>query len=90
MSLDSIDVSTAMSGYVCPQIYGDGTYFARDAKYSDDYALKMPGGQKKMIVAEVVVGKWVQGKKGMKLYPLLPGEKFKCISVKNSLRKNDD
>ncbi len=35
-------------------IHGEGTYFARDAKYSDDYACTLANGNKKqMLVAEV-------------------------------------
>jgi hypothetical protein len=34
-------------------IYGDGTYFARDASYSLDYACTLASGQKQMLVAEV-------------------------------------
>jgi hypothetical protein len=59
-------------------IHGDGTYFARDAKYSHDYARKVPssGGLRQMLVVEVMVGKWTKGKKRMKVCPLLPGERY--------------
>jgi len=57
--------------------HGDGTYFARDAEYSNKYARKIGNGQKQMLVAEVLVGRWTKGQKGMKVYPLLPGEQYK-------------
>jgi hypothetical protein len=66
-----------LSGSVTGAIYGDGTYFARDAKYSDDYAKRLPNGQKQMLLVEVVVGRWTKGGRGMKMCPLLPGEKYK-------------
>ncbi len=34
-------------------IYGDGTYLARDAPYSTDFACTLDSGQKQMLVAEV-------------------------------------
>ena len=34
-------------------IYGDGTYFARDASYSLNHALPLALGQNQMLVAEV-------------------------------------
>ena len=58
--------------------YGYGTYFARDARYSNNgYANTLPTGQRQLIVAEVLVGKWTKGRRGMSNYPLLPGEQFK-------------
>jgi hypothetical protein len=76
-----------LSGSVVGAIYGDGTYFARDARYSNGgYARILPNGQKQLIVAEVLVGRWTKGTKGMKKPPLLPGEQFKKY---NSL-VNDD
>ncbi len=37
-------------------IFGDGTYFARDAKKSDEgpYACTLADGRKQMLVAEVI------------------------------------
>jgi poly [ADP-ribose] polymerase 10/14/15 len=59
--------------------FGNGVYFARDAKYSDQqkYARTIGNGQKQMLVAEVLEGKWTKGHRGMKKRPLLPGEKYK-------------
>ena len=54
-------------------------------RYSNDYAHNLPTGQKQLIVAEVLVGKWVKGQQGMKVYPPLPGEKYKKY---NSLVNN--
>lgn len=67
-----------LSGSRVGAIHGDGTYFARDARYSDHgYANTLPNGQKQLIVAEVLVGRWTKGQKGMSMYPLLPGEQYK-------------
>ena len=66
-------------------IFGNGTYFARDAKYSDDYARTLPSGQKQMLVVEVLVGRWALGAEGMSMCPLLPGEQYKRY---NSLVNN--
>ena len=43
-------------------IYGNGTYFARDAKYSDDYAARLGNGSRQMLLCFVIVGKWVCGR----------------------------
>ena len=50
-----------MSGSTTGAIWGDGVYFARDAKYSHDYASTLPNGQKQMFVVQVVTGRWTQG-----------------------------
>ena len=56
---------------------GDGSYFARDAKYSDcGYAKTLPNGQKQMLVVDVLVGRSEVGKMGMKVCSLLPGEQY--------------
>ncbi|XP_053478764.1 protein mono-ADP-ribosyltransferase PARP12-like [Ictalurus furcatus] len=41
-------------------LYGKGSYFARDAKYSDTYA-KSRGGPKTMFVALILVGEFTKG-----------------------------
>ncbi|XP_036441339.1 protein mono-ADP-ribosyltransferase PARP12 isoform X1 [Colossoma macropomum] len=41
-------------------LYGKGSYFARDAKYSDSYA-KSKGGSKMMFAALVLVGEFTKG-----------------------------
>lgn len=65
-----------LAGTAVGAIWGDGTYFARDAKYSDSYALNLPSGQRQMFLVDVVVGRSTQGAKGMKECPLVSGEKF--------------
>ncbi|XP_061174772.1 protein mono-ADP-ribosyltransferase PARP11-like [Saccostrea echinata] len=40
---------------------GQGTYFARDAKYSDSYASPDKQGSKCMFLAKVLCGKWCNG-----------------------------
>jgi poly [ADP-ribose] polymerase 7/11/12/13 len=66
-----------LAGTTTGAIYGNGSYFARDAVYSKDYACSLPSGQRKMLVAEVVVGMWTKGRQGMREMPLLPGERFR-------------
>ena len=66
-----------LSGSATGALYGNGTYFARDASYSDSYASRASGGQKQLIVADVLVGRSTRGISGMAQYPLLPGEKHK-------------
>lgn len=65
-----------MSGSTTGAIWGDGAYFARDAKYSHDYAATLPTGQKQMFVVQVATGRWTQGQPGMKMPPLIPGEQY--------------
>ena len=48
----------------------------RDAKYSHNYAHRLPSGQRQMLVAEVAVGRSAPGKQGMKSCPLVPGEQY--------------
>ena len=66
-----------LAGSTTGALYGDGTYFASSASYSNNYACRLASGQKQMLIAEVVVGRWALGKKGDKVYPLLPGEKYR-------------
>jgi hypothetical protein len=117
-----------LAGSSTGALYGDGTYFARDARcggcllppaprralafrdpgvlvgvalpasrpgplnprhpsvrpppphlvrrYSDDYAKVLPTGQKQLIVAQVALGRSTAGARGMKICPMLPGEKY--------------
>ena len=66
-----------LAGTAVGAIYGDGTYFARDAKYSDGgYARTLPSGQKQMLVVDVLVGRAARGTQGDKMCPLLPGERY--------------
>jgi hypothetical protein len=89
-------VNAQMAGYL-PMLsgtevgakWGDGTYFARDAKYSHDYTeptidVITKQSQRKMLLNRVIVGEWVQGAPGMKLYPLAKGEQWRqCNSLVN-------
>ena len=76
-----------LAGTAVGAIWGDGTYFARDAKYSDSYALDLPTGQRQMLLVDVVVGRYTQGAKGMKTCPLVPGEQFtRFNSLVNNVR----
>ena len=52
--------------------------FARDAEYSDSYAIQTKSGHKQMLVVEVLVGKWAKGAPGMKKCPLLPDDRIQC------------
>ena len=66
-----------LAGTSTGAMYGDGSYFARDAKYSDcGYAKTLPNGQKQMLVVDVLVGRSEVGKMGMKVCSLLPGEQY--------------
>lgn len=77
-----------LAGTAVGAIWGDGTYFARDAKYSDSYACQLPSGQKQMLVVDVLVGRYAQGAKGMKMCPLVPGEKYiRFNSLVNNMRQ---
>jgi len=51
------------------QAYGRGSYFARDASYSHDYASSPAGPDlKQMLVAEVAVGPYQQGSHGKAIF----------------------
>jgi hypothetical protein len=64
-----------LAGSAVGAIYGDGTYFARDASYSNaGYARKLQNGQKQMLLVDVLVGRSEKGEKGMKMTSLIPGE----------------
>ena len=69
---ENVGFLPSMFGARVGAIYGKGTYFARDAKYSDDYAHVLPSGEKQLIVADVALGTWTQGAKD-KDCPELPG-----------------
>jgi hypothetical protein len=44
-----------LSGTKTGALWGDGTYFARDASYSDSYACRLPSGQKQVLRGLVVL-----------------------------------
>ncbi|KAG9472240.1 hypothetical protein GDO78_020587 [Eleutherodactylus coqui] len=54
-------------------VYGQGSYFARDASYSHDYCTPTPSGARMMFVARVLVGDFVVGNYKMKRPPQRPG-----------------
>ena len=63
-----------LSGSSTGALWGEGTYFARDASYSDCYACVLPTtGQKVLLAANVLVGRACQGAPGMKIAPLVQG-----------------
>ncbi|XP_069618955.1 protein mono-ADP-ribosyltransferase PARP12-like isoform X3 [Ranitomeya imitator] len=54
-------------------VYGQGSYFARDASYSHNYSTPTSSGTRAMFVARVLVGDYVTGNPQMKRPPLRPG-----------------
>jgi poly [ADP-ribose] polymerase 7/11/12/13 len=75
-SVDGHGFLPMLAGTSTGAIWGDGTYFARDARYSDDYARTLPSGDKQMMLVDVLVGLSTQGAEGMRVYPLLPGQSY--------------
>jgi len=55
--------------------YGKGSYFAKNAEYSNHYASRLSTGEKQLLVAEVAVGLWTKGESTMLAPPMLPGDK---------------
>ena len=45
--------------------FEQGVYFARDARYSNNYCERTPLGEKKMLVCKVIVGDYCIGNSGM-------------------------
>ena len=76
-SVDGYGFLPLLAGTSTGAIWGDGTYFARDAQYSDAYATTLPSGRKQMLLVDILLGKSAQGAEGMKMCPLLAGEKYK-------------
>ena len=81
-SQDGYGFLPLLSGTATGAIWGDGTYVARDSKYSDNYAKALPSDgtqklHKQMLLVDVLLGQSKQGEQGMKMCPLLPGEKHK-------------
>jgi len=75
-SVDGHGFLPMLAGTSTGAIWGDGTYFARDARYSDDYARTLPSGDKQMMLVDVLVGLSTQGAQGMKVCPFLPGQSY--------------
>ena len=42
-------------------LYGQGSYFARDAEYADKFASSDDDGNKYMFLVKVLCGKWITG-----------------------------
>ena len=61
-----------LAGSVKGAIWGNGSYFARDAGYSHEFTENV-GGQRKMLLNEVIVGEWAQGAPGVYKYPVASG-----------------
>uniref|UniRef100_A0A1B8Y217 Poly [ADP-ribose] polymerase n=1 Tax=Xenopus tropicalis TaxID=8364 RepID=A0A1B8Y217_XENTR len=59
-------------------VYGQGSYFARDASYSHNYSVPTATGRRMMFVARVLVGDYVRGDPTMKRPPLRPGSATQC------------
>ncbi|XP_063785327.1 zinc finger CCCH-type antiviral protein 1-like [Pseudophryne corroboree] len=53
-------------------VYGQGSYFARDASYSHNYSVPTSSGKRTMFIARVLVGDYVTGDPNMKRPPLKP------------------
>ena len=74
--LNSLNAHSRASKETTEPVYGDGTYFARDASYSDGFARTLATGQKQMLLVNVIVGRWTAGQQGMKVCPTVPGEQY--------------
>jgi hypothetical protein len=48
VNTDTAGFLPLLSGTTTGALWGDGTYFARDASYSDAYACRLPSGQKQV------------------------------------------
>lgn len=59
-------------------VYGQGSYFARDASYSHNYSTPTSSGTRTMFVARVLVGDYVTGDPQMKRPPVRPGSSARC------------
>ena len=66
----SIASCVVLAGTSTGSIWGNGTYFARDARYSNDYARTLASGDKQMMLVDVLVGLSTQGAQDMKVCPL--------------------
>ncbi len=62
--------------YVAAAIYGQGVYFAVDARYSaqEKFAVPDSSGLQHMFVCRIIVGEYTQGKQGMKTPPPLSAD----------------
>jgi hypothetical protein len=80
-----------LAGSAVGAIWGNGTYFARDAKYSHDYTepkndVPTKKIQRKMLLNRVIVGEWDKGAPGITKFPMVKGEKYRqCNSLVNDV-----
>ena len=75
-SVDGHGFLPMLAGTSTGAIWGDGTYFARDAGYSNYYARTLASGDKQMMLVDVLAGLSTQGAQGMKVCPFLPGQSY--------------
>ena len=72
--------------------WGKACYFAKNASYSDsDYKYILPNGERQLILAEVLLGKYLNHQKQSTLTkpPLIPGSNIHYDSVKGEDNKSD-
>lgn len=62
-------------------VYGEGSYFARDASYSHRYTKASVSGERYMFRAKVLVGKFTQGRSNYRRPPEIPGESHKLYDT---------
>ena len=62
-------------------VYGQGSYFARDASYSHSYTKASESGERYMFRAQVLVGKFTQGCSDYRRPPEIPGESHKLYDA---------
>ena len=60
-----IQCDTYYSLYIAATVYGKGVYFARDAKYSVNYASADSSGMRQMYYASVLTGEYCIGNQNM-------------------------
>ena len=64
-------------------LYGQGSYFARDAEYADKFASSDDDGNKYMFLVKVLCGKWALGEGSYKRPPPLHGHDLYDCCVDN-------
>ena len=78
------------AGSASGAVWGDGTYFARDAKYSHTYTKVKPSGQRNMLLSAVVVGMSTKGDKGIKPYPKVPDSRNTSMRYHSLVNNEND
>ena len=73
--------------FTATAVYGDGTYFARDARYSlqSQYATKNDDGEQTLFLNRVCVGEPCVGRSGMKIPTQKAGKPTLHDSLLNDL-----